>query len=272
MPGAGTRSDIDVSIVTAVHDVARYLPQFIASIESQRGTDLDRVEVIAVDDGSTDASLLILRQWQQVSVLPITVLSRPNGGQAAARNLGLQHARGAWVTFIDPDDSVGPRYLSQVLKFIHRHPQAELVGTALIIRDDRTGRRQDSHPLRHRHRTDRLVDLNREPGYFYASAPAAFLRRTRIEALGLRFDEGLRPTFEDGHFCARYLLGCPTPWVGLLSRPGTTTASGPTGPRPSRQASSRRNGTQRFPGVAISICSPRQRCRPVRHRPGCSIS
>ncbi|MFN0283776.1 MAG: CDP-glycerol glycerophosphotransferase family protein [Kineosporiaceae bacterium] len=208
----------DVSIVTAVYDVARYLPEFLASIEAQRGVDLSRVEIVAVDDGSTDESLDVLRRWQESSRLTLTVLTKPNGGQATARNVGLERARGTWVTFTDPDDTLDPDYLGCVLRFVREHPDVELVGTNLVLHDDASGRLADTHPLRRRFADgDRLVDLDRTPDLFYASAPAAFFRRSRIEAIGLRFDPAIRPNFEDGHFCTVYLLDCQAPLVGFVA-------------------------------------------------------
>src|SRR5687767_12027938 len=74
-----------VSIVAAVHDVAPYLPAFIESIERQGGV-LGSLEVIAVDDGSTDGSRAILEAWRDRSAFPVTVVHQANAGQAAARN------------------------------------------------------------------------------------------------------------------------------------------------------------------------------------------
>jgi glycosyltransferase involved in cell wall biosynthesis len=208
----------DVSIVTAVYDVARYLPEFFTSIADQRGVPLDRVEIVAVDDGSTDESLATLRKWQQRLPIHMTVLTKTNGGQGSARNLGLAHASGEWVTFTDPDDTLEPDYLANVLRFIREHPQVEMVATNRVFVDDATGERSDSHGLRQMFADgDRLVDLDRAPEYFHGSAPAAFLKRARIAELGLEFDHRIRPNFEDGHFCTRYLLGCPAPYVGFVA-------------------------------------------------------
>ncbi|MFN0283284.1 MAG: glycosyltransferase family 2 protein, partial [Kineosporiaceae bacterium] len=91
-----------ISVVSAVYDVARYLPEFLASLENQRGVDVGTVELVAVDDGSCDDSLEVLRRWQARGTLRMTVLTKPNGGQGSARNLGLEHATGEWVTFTDP--------------------------------------------------------------------------------------------------------------------------------------------------------------------------
>jgi len=76
------------SIVTAVYDVEPYLADFIASMEAQRVPPAD-LEVVAVDDGSTDGSLDMLRDWARRSRLRVKVFTKPNGGQGSARNLGL---------------------------------------------------------------------------------------------------------------------------------------------------------------------------------------
>ncbi len=212
---------ITVSVVTAVYNVARYLPDFFGSLEAQRAVTPDLVEIIAVDDGSTDDSFELLRQWQRRPGLKMTVLQQENEGQGSARNLGLEHATGDWVTFTDPDDTLAPDYLANVLRFIREHPGVELVATNRLIHDDETGVVSDTHGLRWMFaRGDRLVDLNHASDLFHGSAPAAFLRRSRIVAQSLQFDSRIRPNFEDGHFCTRYLLGCPAPVVGFVASAG----------------------------------------------------
>src|ERR1051325_4867859 len=81
------------TVASAVYDVAPYLPQFIASIEGQ-DFDLGRVEVVMVDDGSTDESLAVLEEWAMRRPELVRVLSQQNAGQGAARNAGLALARG----------------------------------------------------------------------------------------------------------------------------------------------------------------------------------
>ncbi|WP_088288999.1 CDP-glycerol glycerophosphotransferase family protein [Kineosporia sp. A_224] len=209
-------STYDICVVTAVHDVARYLPDFIASLEGQRGVPLDRIQVVAVDDGSNDDSLAVLERWAARSALGVTVLTKPNGGQASARNLGLEHAAGEWVTFTDPDDTLAPDWCARVLAFAGAHPGLELVATPYWILDDATGRVTNTHPTRRRFAgPDRVEDLD-ETGTFFGSANAGLFRRDRLVEQGLRFDERIRPNFEDGHFTALYLLGCPTRRVGFV--------------------------------------------------------
>jgi glycosyltransferase involved in cell wall biosynthesis len=210
-------SPFDVSIVSAVYDVARFLPEFTASLEAQRGVDLSRVQVIAVDDGSTDSSLSWLQDWARRSPLAVTVLTKENGGQGSARNLGLTVAEGTWVTFTDPDDTLEPHYLQRVLAFAAAHPEAEMLGTARWMHNDATGAITDTHPLKHMFTEDVLVDLDTSLRHFHGSAPAAFFRLERLRSTGLQFDHRIQPNFEDGYFCTRYVLDCPRPLVGFVA-------------------------------------------------------
>src|SRR5680860_859738 len=114
------------SVVTAVYNVERYLPEFIASIERQT-FDLDQVEIIVVDDGSTDDSLRVLKEWAEQRPDSVRVLSQANGGQGAARNAGMAAARGEWVTFPDPDDVVDDNYLQTVHEFLEANPESDMV-------------------------------------------------------------------------------------------------------------------------------------------------
>jgi glycosyltransferase involved in cell wall biosynthesis len=205
-----------LSIVTAVYNVERYLPEFINSIDAQR-FDLDRIEVIAVNDGSTDASLSVLARWADLSGGRVKVFTKPNEGQASARNLGLEHATGEWVTFADPDDMLDPGFLAAVERFTRRHPDVEVIASKPILYEEETGLIRDTHPRRQQYESgSRRVDLEHDPNTFTGSATVSIFRLDRIRQLGLQFDLRVRPNFEDGHFAAHYLLGLRRPVVGIL--------------------------------------------------------
>lgn len=204
------------SIVTAVYNVDRFLEAFIASVDAQT-LPADRFEVVAVDDGSTDTTPQLLAAWAERRPGLVRVVTKENGGQSTARNLGLEHARGEWVTFTDPDDVIEPDYLALVDEFLTGHPETGMVACNMLILQDATGEVADTHPLKHRFRGKaRLRDLDGHPAYFFVSAPVAFFRREVIESTGLRFDPQVRPNFEDGHFAGRYLLGLDRPLVGFV--------------------------------------------------------
>jgi glycosyltransferase involved in cell wall biosynthesis len=205
------------SVVSAVYNVARYLPDYIEAIENQT-LDGRLIEVVAVDDGSTDDSLDVLRAWEAKNPERVKVLTKPNGGQGSARNLGLTVATGEWVTFTDPDDILRPDYFEQVETFLREHPETEMVATARHLFYEDLDEVRDSHPLaQHFADGNQLVDLRRSPQYFMGSAPAAIMKLDRIREVGLTFDERIKPNFEDGHFCSHYVLESPAPLVGFVA-------------------------------------------------------
>ena len=89
-----------VSVIVPVYNVEEYLPQCLDSLVGQT---LKEIEIICVDDGSTDRSGDILKQYAAKDKRVI-VLSEENAGPGAARNLGLERASGRYVMFCDPDD------------------------------------------------------------------------------------------------------------------------------------------------------------------------
>lgn len=193
------------TIVTAVYNVSQYLGDFIRSIDEQAFAP-ERLEVVAVDDGSTDDSLEVLHSWAARAEYRVVVLHKENGGQGSARNAGLAVATGEWVTFTDPDDMLAPGYLEVVDGYLAQHPEVAMAATNRVYFEESTGALRDGHPLRKMFRTTRSADIDGFPDLFHGSAPSAFLRLDQIRSLGLSFDVRIRPNFEDGHFCSLYML------------------------------------------------------------------
>lgn len=207
------------SIISAIYNVSPYLREYLDSLEAQM-IEHDRLEFILVDDGSTDNSLEIITDWQRRMGDAVTVLSKTNGGQASARNVGLEHASGEWVTFCDPDDYLAPDYFAVLAKAIEddRNKIASMYATHVITHDEANGVVADRHPLRRRFRDgDRTVDLLRSPDFFHMSGPTAVLRRDKLNELSLRFREELRFSFEDAHLVASYLMRQDRPTIGYVA-------------------------------------------------------
>ncbi len=101
---AGTGREPLLSVIVPVYNVEPYLRRCLESICNQSYRNL---EIICVDDGSTDGSLAILREYEAKDSR-IRVASQPNSGQAAARNVALDMATGDWVTGVDSDDYMLP--------------------------------------------------------------------------------------------------------------------------------------------------------------------
>ncbi|WP_187290438.1 bifunctional glycosyltransferase/CDP-glycerol:glycerophosphate glycerophosphotransferase [Curtobacterium sp. B18] len=204
--------------VIAAFNVGRYLDDLFASFEAQT-FDMGRVQLIFVDDGSTDDTLRRLRAWEASRGDDVTVITQENQWVAAARNAGLQRARGDWVTFIDPDDALDPGYFAEVAKFVDVHGShpglALLAAHQMRLLPD--GRLVDNHPHRAKFGSgSRIVNLAVEP-IFQLSVNSAFFRREILVERALEFDGRVRPHFEDGHLIGRYLLSSNTHLLGLMA-------------------------------------------------------
>lgn len=105
------------SVITAVYNVASYLSEAIESILCQDIGFKDSVELILIDDGSTDSSGEICDHYQALYPDNIKVLHKPNGGAASARNAGIALASGRYLNFLDGDDKLSPGTLSAVYHF-----------------------------------------------------------------------------------------------------------------------------------------------------------
>lgn len=104
-----------ISVVVPVYNVEPYIDRCINSITSQTYTNL---EIILVDDGSTDNSGKKCDQYSKEDTR-ITVIHKVNGGLSDARNCGIEKALGDYITFVDSDDSIAPdmiEYLYSLLK------------------------------------------------------------------------------------------------------------------------------------------------------------
>ena len=106
--------DPRVTVVIPVHNSAPYLDACVGSVLAQTLADW---ELIAVDDASTDDSLAILRRHEQEDPRVRVVAAPSHIGVSAARNAGLDAARGEFVYFLDSDDWIDPDYLEEMLRW-----------------------------------------------------------------------------------------------------------------------------------------------------------
>lgn len=112
------------SIIVPVYNVWNYIEVTIKSILAQTFSDF---ELLAVDDGSTDGSGEYLDMIAATDKR-VRVFHQPNSGVSAARNLGLDNARGEWIVFVDGDDALIPQALDILAGCIARNPDVDLIG------------------------------------------------------------------------------------------------------------------------------------------------
>ena len=103
------------SVVIPVYNVEHYLEDCLASVLDQTFEDW---EAVCVNDGSTDGSAAVLDQYAQRDSR-FVILAQPNGGLSAARNTGINAARGEYVLFLDGDDWLGPNALRTIAEALN---------------------------------------------------------------------------------------------------------------------------------------------------------
>jgi len=132
-------ADPAVTILTPAYNSGAYIAETVESVLRQTCGDF---ELLVIDDGSTDDTLEAVRAAARGDSRVKTFTS-PHGGPASARNVGLLHARGRFITLLDSDDVWDPRYLSEQLSLLHRHPEVAIVSANVANR----GGRRDGAPF-----------------------------------------------------------------------------------------------------------------------------
>ncbi len=168
------------SIVIPAYNYARFLP---VAIESALAQDWSATEVIVVDDGSTDDTLEVVERYAG----RIRSVRQPNRGLSAARNRGAAMATGDYVVFLDADDRLAPRFVSECIAALETHPAAGFAFTQ-VRRFGGAERAATSLPD---YDLERLLDGNE-------IAACALIRRELV--LGHPYDEANRTGWEDWDF------------------------------------------------------------------------
>lgn len=191
-----------VSIIVTTYNVQDYVRQSLESVANQT---LQDIEVIVVDDGSTDSTPTLIREFadQDPRFVPILLPDNTPGGVATAANAGLERATGEWVGFVDGDDFIEPEMFENLVQ------AATIGGTDLAMcqyqeADEVTGQRNDPADAHRWAATDQptyqLNPSNRPTFLRFIAVPWRKLyRRELLEENKIRFPEG-DYFFEDNPF------------------------------------------------------------------------
>lgn len=107
--------DKKVSIIIPVYQAAKYLERCVESCLRQKGINADELEIILVDDGSTDGSSELADELERSGGNIVKVIHTSNHGVSHARNLGIEKATGKYICFVDADDYVGESFVANLL-------------------------------------------------------------------------------------------------------------------------------------------------------------
>lgn len=197
------------SIVTAVYNVELFLRETLDSIVGQ-DIGFRNIQLILVDDGSSDDSGKICDEYAAKYPDNIFVIHKENGGVSSARNAGLELVTGKYVNFIDADDKWESDALRKVWKFFEKHyDETDVVSVPLIFFDGMTG----GHSLNKKFAEgSRIADLNENVECVQLSMSSAFVKCELLK--GLAFDTRLSYA-EDAQLLQKILLKKQT--LGLLA-------------------------------------------------------
>ncbi|MEU2430273.1 glycosyltransferase family 2 protein [Streptomyces sp. NPDC007861] len=195
----------EVSVIIGAYDAMPYLVQCLDSVASQTlGSDC--IEIIAVDDGSTDGTGRCLDEFAARTKVPMRVVHQANsGGAGGPRNTGLAMARGRYVFFLDADDHLGAEALDRMVAM------ADAAGTDVVLGKVVGVNRNAAKSMWGR--TVERADLYTSNIKFTLSAQKLF-RRELLVRHGMRFDETLR-TGEDALFTMEAYLRADASGSGI---------------------------------------------------------
>lgn len=180
-------SEILFSVVVPAYNAEKTLRRCIDSVLLPES---EGVEIVLVDDGSKDRSAEICREYASIHA-QVRFFQKPNGGVSTARNLGLAHAQGKYVLFLDSDDCYLDGWLTHVQQAL-QETNADLIAFSWIVKESEAERECRCPAFSSRGDSDKATALAGEIKGMRLNAPVAKLfRREIIAEHGLQFPEDL---------------------------------------------------------------------------------
>lgn len=184
---------IKVSIILPIYNVAPYLAEAFDSILNQT---LQEIEIIAVNDGSTDDSLEIVKKYQ-LKDKRIVSFSQENQGQSVARNLALQHATGEYIYMMDSDDILsGPEVLQTCYEYAEKNRADFVFFDRDWLWEDRTDFSVSLHSTKYVEENkaydgESLLNLLLDTRSYNCVVWLLLIRHDHLKRLGLDFYPGI---------------------------------------------------------------------------------
>ena len=194
-----------ISVIIPVYNAEQYLMETIDSLINQT---LANIEVICIDDGSTDGSLALLKKYAKQDKR-IKVYHQKNAGVATARNEGLRRASGKYVMWCDSDDTYTPNMCLKMFNIMERRRVDLAICSQNVILNqlERKLRRDTKSYLEQKYNDSQLINwqliVNTD-----VSLWNKIFRKDIIDRYDIKFPDGL--LFEDAYFCNCYMLRCRT--------------------------------------------------------------
>jgi len=163
-----------ISVVMAIYNTQNYVKEAINSVIQQDIGFKKNIQLILVDDGSTDNTPQILSEFKNKYPENILIITQKNQGQSTARNNGLKHIQGKYVNFLDSDDYMSSDAMSEAYNFLEKnYDEIDFVS----IKQQHFGRKNTDHMLNFRFEEGtRIIDLINEPNNPQLASNAVFFK------------------------------------------------------------------------------------------------
>lgn len=203
--------DFKISVVMAVYNKEKYVGEAIDSLISQSLDFKKNIQLILVNDKSTDNTLDVLERYQNEYPDNITLITNErNMGSAYSRNRGLEHVKAKYVNFLDSDDIISKDAFKRAFKFLEKYWEVNIVSIPIHY----FGVKRGPHNLNYKYEKDQMVNVITDPTYIQLSGSSAFFRFEKLKKYS--FNENLRVS-EDALLINQMLL--ENPLMGFLSKP-----------------------------------------------------
>ncbi len=173
------------SVVMACYNAENHLDETINSLLGQSFSFGSNIQLILVDDGSTDKTAEICLKYQNQYPDNIIYLHQENQGQGAARNLGLKYVKGKYINFLDSDDKFSGNTFYSVYEFFEKHyDEIDFVSVPIFFFDKAVGQ----HPLNYKFEEDKIIDLNKNWDFPQLSSSSAFFKKELFDSYSFKTD------------------------------------------------------------------------------------
>ena len=171
----------DVTVIMSVYNVSAFIREAMDSLTSQT-IGFEHIQLVFVDDGSTDDSGDICEEYKKCYPENVTVIHKENEGLAKARLTGAKYATGKYVSFFDPDDTLSPETMANVVRFFDNcGDTVDVVAIPIVFFGAKTG----PHPLNTKFNLGtRVIDLLTEWEMCQLSLATSFVRREALYEFG----------------------------------------------------------------------------------------
>lgn len=197
-----------IAVVMPAFNTEEFISKALDSLINQSMDFKKSIQVIIVNDASSDNTKQIAESYQRMYPKNITLINNEtNQGPAYARNVGLKHVDAEFVNFLDSDDYISKHAFKKAYIFLKKHPEVDIVSIPIFY----FGVKKGPHKLNYKFKKTQVIDLAKNPDHFQLSGPSSFFRAEKLK--NYQFNEGLRVS-EDPLLINQMLL--ENPKIGYL--------------------------------------------------------